>query len=142
MKRLLGLAAAALLATAPFHTAMAQDAAGEVAADEGAMAAGAAPVADATAPAVHIVTLMDGSMVTLEGDAAFVMDATGNKVPAADGDHVLKDGNVMTVMGGHVTAGMPTTFDDAAAPADGAAPAEGAAPAPAEGAPAEAPAAQ
>jgi hypothetical protein len=69
-----------------------------------------------------------------------VKDAEGNKIPAPDGDHVLSDNTVMSVMGGHVVSGMPK-FEDAAAPAADAAKdaAKEATPAPAAEAPKEEP---
>lgn len=101
MKRLLAFLAIAFLAVAPVNAAMAED--------HGAMDSAMDAAAEV---AHHEVSLADGTVVVLEGDHAFVMDAEGNKAPAADGEHMLADGTVMSVMGGAVVSGMPH-FEDA-----------------------------
>ena len=46
----------------------------------------------------------DGSEDLKEGDAVFVRDAEGNRVPAADGDYVTEDGKTISVVDGKVAS--------------------------------------
>jgi hypothetical protein len=97
MKRTLALMAAALIA-APFGVAIAEDTA--PAAD-----AAAAATTEAAAAVEH--TLKDGTKVSVEGDAAFVVAADGTKTPAPDGEHELADGTKLKTEGGKVVTGTP-----------------------------------
>lgn len=108
MKRVLGILAAGMLAVTPFAMANAEEHghAADVAAE--AVAPVDAGAAAAVAVVSHQVKLLDGTMVTIEGDMAFVMDAEGNRMAAPDGDHTLEDGTVLSVKEGKVVAGMPS----------------------------------
>lgn len=46
--------------------------------------------------------LVTDTEVLAIGDDIFVLDADGNKTPAADGDYTLEDGTVLTVSGGKI----------------------------------------
>lgn len=94
MKKLMTLVAAGFLALTPV-LAQAEDHAGH--ADVAVEAA-----ADAVAPVE--ATLADGTKVSIEGDAVFVVDAEGNKTAAPDGVHTLSDGSTVTTAGGKVVA--------------------------------------
>lgn len=104
MKRVLGILAAGILAVAPVSLAVAE----EVNADVHVHSEVAADVAADEAPAVAAreFTLANGTVVHVEGDHAFVVDAEGNKTPAPDGEHTLADGTVFEVTGG-VASGLP-----------------------------------
>ena len=91
MKRILALTAAALIAAAPFAV-QAED---------------AAPAADAAAVAPVEHTLKDGTKVSVEGDAVFVVAADGTKTPAPDGEHELADGTKITTAAGKVAPSAP-----------------------------------
>jgi hypothetical protein len=94
MKRILALLAAAFIAAAPF-AAIAED----------APAADAAPAAEAPAAVEH--TLADGTKVSVEGEAVFVVAADGTKTPAPDGEHTLADGTKLTTAAGKVVPAAP-----------------------------------
>ncbi len=110
MKRILSILTVGFLALVPAY-AMAEDAAAPAA----AMTEAAAPAAAMTeAPAAKEVKLLDGTVVTIEGDMAFVHDASGTKVAAPDGDHDLSDNTVLTVKDGKVVTSTATEAAPAA----------------------------
>lgn len=112
MTRILALTAAAFIAAASIAPAMA---------DEHAADAAAPAAAEAVAP--KEVTLKDGTKVSIEGDAAFVVAADGTKTPAPDGEWELVDGSKITTAAGKVVPGQPAgqNVEVKDAPAEGAA---------------------
>jgi hypothetical protein len=96
-KYFLMLAAAGLIAVAPSF-AQAEDAHGHDATASEATAS--ADVAAEAAVEVKELELADGTKVVVEGDAVSVVDAEGNKTPAPDGEHTLKDGSKVTTKDG------------------------------------------
>ena len=51
-------------------------------------------------------TQADGTFLTVDGGEAWIIDS-GRKVAAANGDHDLLDGKVISVKDGKVTSGLP-----------------------------------
>lgn len=49
-------------------------------------------------------TLQDGTKISIEGDAVFVVAEDGTKTAAPDGAHTLSDGTVVTTKDGKVVA--------------------------------------
>jgi len=70
--------------------------------------------------------LQDGTIISIEGDEirpgvpVFVQDEMGNRLPAPDGEHIMEDGSVLSVIGGQIAEYLPA----GAAPAEGEAPVE------------------
>jgi hypothetical protein len=134
MKRVLGIMAAGVLVMTSFQAAHAADAsttnsssvttsttmAPTMAAPEASAVMTTKESASTTVSSTtvksgpQILTLKDGASLTVDGDAAYTLDASGNKVPAADGDHVLADGKTVTTAAGKVTAGLPEMGEPAA----------------------------
>ncbi len=52
--------------------------------------------------AVKHLELEDGTKVSVEGDAVFVVAADGTKTSAPDGEHKAKDGTVITTKDGKI----------------------------------------
>lgn len=92
-KYVMMLAAAGLVSLAP-ALAKAED-----------MATTAAPAAESMAEvAVEAkeAMLKDGTKVSIEGDAVFVVAADGTKTAAPDGEHELADGTKVKTAGGKI----------------------------------------
>lgn len=98
MKKLLTTVAALALIASP---ALANE---EAAAPAAAPAAEAAADAAAAPAAVEVkeTTLKDGTKVSIEGDAVFVVGADGAKTPAPDAEHELADGTKVTTVAGKI----------------------------------------
>ena len=62
----------------------------------------AAPVAAAEHADHKEATLKDGTKVSIEGDAVFVVAADGTKTAAPDGTHTLSDDTTVTTKDGKV----------------------------------------
>lgn len=92
-KYALMLAAAGFVAFAP-AVVKAEDAAAPVAAEEHADHADHADHKEAT--------LKDGTKISIEGDAVFVVAADGTKTAAPDGEHTLSDDTKVTTKDGKV----------------------------------------
>lgn len=105
MKRVLGFLAAGILAVASVSSAVAEEVKGEVHVHSEV-------AAEAPAVIAREFKLVDGTVVHVEGDHAFVVDAEGNKTPAPDGEHTLADGTVFEVKAG-VASGLPAEAPDA-----------------------------
>src|SRR5687767_2019171 len=116
MKRTLALLAAALIA-APFGIAHAEDTTAPAA--SGGEAIAAAEATTEAAVEVKEYSLKDGTKVTVEGDAAFVIAADGTKTPAPDGEHELADGTKLKTEAGKVVTGVAGEGAAEAAPAAG-----------------------
>lgn len=52
--------------------------------------------------ATHAEAEVTATSVVVEGEHAFVVDATGTKTPAPDGEHKLADGTTVKTVGGKV----------------------------------------
>lgn len=52
--------------------------------------------------AAHAEAEVTATTVVVEGEDAFVVDATGTKTPAPDGEHKLADGTTVKTVGGKV----------------------------------------
>lgn len=94
MKRILALTAAAFVAVAPF-AAIAEDTA----------ATTTTITTEVAAPVEH--TLKDGTKVSVEGDAVFVVAADGTKTAAPDGNWELADGSWLKTLDGKVAPADP-----------------------------------
>ena len=122
MKHTLAILAAGILAVAPLSAAVAED-----------LHAGAAVETDiegtlgtaVAAPAINEYKLSDGTVIFAQGDAAWTLDAEGNKVPAVAGKYTLASGTAfeLTVEEGKV-AGFPA-MESAAEAVAGEEPAAG-----------------
>lgn len=97
MTRILALTAAAFIAAAPFA----------VHAEETKTTTSV--TTEVAAPVEH--TLKDGTKVSVEGDAVFVVAADGTKTPAPNGTHELADGTTITTVDGKVAPSAPAGND-------------------------------
>jgi dienelactone hydrolase len=59
------------------------------------------PAAEATA--AKEATLKDGTKISIEGDAVFVVAADGTKTAAPDGEHTLSDDTKVTTKDGKIS---------------------------------------
>lgn len=108
MKHLLGAIVAGFLAVAPFGPAFAEHHEATPAVAEEAAPAEGAVAGEAAVQKTREIHLKDGTVVHVDADmSAYTVDEHGVKTPAAEGDHELMDGTMLTVHEGHVTAGMP-----------------------------------
>jgi len=95
MKKLIALAAVAVVAMAPALAKANEEVKVEAAVE--------APAADATvAVEAKEATLKDGTKISIEGDKVFVVAADGAKTPAPDGEHELADGTKVTTSAGAI----------------------------------------
>lgn len=107
MKHILGAVMAGFLAIAPTGFAFADHHAEPAVATEAAPTEGAA-AGEAVVQKAREIHLKDGTVVHVDADmSAYTVDENGVKTPAAEGNHELADGTMLTVHEGHVTAGMP-----------------------------------